>query len=300
MRFLHTLISNGLARIALPFFFAVSGTRFFHGLSGRPVATWYWPKLSRRLKSLGVPYLFWVLGFVLIVDGARSLLGTSHYSASLILNRVFLSPVPVPLWYLRELIIYAALAPLIYLAVRYVGLPWLALLAVWWCVDPDPNRTVLVSRGLLFFSVGAYVSIREVHVDAALLHRWGPPLTAVWIALVLLKTALTSGVPWGLLHSASVMIGLLAMWSCYDRAPRALKTVLGHLAPYTFFVFAAHLSVVGAMSRLFWRLVGRPTPVADLCLHLLCPFATLAATLAIGHALRRYLPKVYALSTGWR
>jgi hypothetical protein len=158
----------------------------------------------------------------------------------------------------------------------------------------------LVSRGLLFFSVGAYISIREVRVDAALLRRWGPPLAALWITLVLLKTALTSGAPSGFVHGASVMIGLLAMWSCYDRAPHVLKTVLGRLSPYTFFIFAAHLSVVGAISRLFWRFVGRPTPAADLCLYLLCPFAVLAATLGTGHALRRYLPKVYALSTGCR
>lgn len=300
MRFLHTLVSNGLARIALPFFFAVSGSRFFHGLSDRPVKSWFWPKLCRRLKSLGVPHLFWVLGFLVVVDGARLLLGAARFDAGLVFRRVFLSPVPVPLWYLRELILYAAFAPVIYLAVRYLGALWLAALAVWWCVDPDPHRTLLVSRGLVFFSAGAYLSVRDVHVDAALLRRWGPPLAAIWIALVLLKTSLTSGVPSGFLHGASVVIGLLAMWSCYDRFPQALKSILGRLSPYTFFVFAAHMSVVGAVSRLFWRFAGRPTPLADLCLYLTCPIAVLAATLGTGYLMRLYLPRVYALSTGGR
>ena len=273
------------------------------------MADWYWPKLRRRLRSLGTPYLFWIVTFLLAVECARSfaflrlfLTRTTHYDVTVWLQRIFLYPVPVPLWYLRELLIYAALAPLLYFAVRSGGKPWLSLLALWWCLDPWPDRFVLCSRGVFFFSVGAYVSLSGVRVEPASLRRWGPALSVLWVGLVVLKTwlARAPGMPSGFLHGASVMVGLLAAWACYDRAPDTLKAALGRLSRYTFFVFAAHMALVDAASRLFWRFVGHPSPAADLSLYLLCPFAVLAATLGTGYVVRRFLPNIYALSTGWR
>lgn len=117
LRFLELAVPSGFARIALPFFFCASGYFFFLKASG-PVSAWYWPQLRKRLKSLAVPYLLWAAACTLITEAARFapwardlIRHGSHYSAAVWLQRIVFNPVPLPLWSIRELLLYAAAAP---------------------------------------------------------------------------------------------------------------------------------------------------------------------------------------------
>ena len=51
----RTLVSQGVARLAVPMFFLISGYFFFNGFTG-----WsYFNKLRVRFRTLLVPYVFW-------------------------------------------------------------------------------------------------------------------------------------------------------------------------------------------------------------------------------------------------
>ena len=53
---LHELSANGICRIAVPFFFLVSG--YFLGRHiGEP--NWYWTAIRKRFVTIGIPYVLW-------------------------------------------------------------------------------------------------------------------------------------------------------------------------------------------------------------------------------------------------
>lgn len=62
--FIQEFISQGITRIAVPLFFAISGYLFFLNLSG----TWseFKEKYRKRIKTLLLPYLFWSLWSLLV------------------------------------------------------------------------------------------------------------------------------------------------------------------------------------------------------------------------------------------
>lgn len=56
-RTVMTVISNGICRVAVPFFFVVSG--FFLALKYRPTLAWYGGALRKRFFSLYIPFVLW-------------------------------------------------------------------------------------------------------------------------------------------------------------------------------------------------------------------------------------------------
>jgi fucose 4-O-acetylase-like acetyltransferase len=61
--FLQYFISQGIARVAVPIFFAISGYLFF--VNRKNTLGDYAVNLQKRFKSLVVPYLFWSISFFL-------------------------------------------------------------------------------------------------------------------------------------------------------------------------------------------------------------------------------------------
>ena len=76
-KFIQDFISDGLARIAVPLFFIISGYLFFLGF------TWsldkYKAKVKSRLSSLVIPFLFWNAVSMLVFFIAQSIPSTSVF-----------------------------------------------------------------------------------------------------------------------------------------------------------------------------------------------------------------------------
>ena len=101
------VISDGVCRVAVPFFFIVSG--FLLAVKFRPTKIWYGNILRKRFKSLYVPFLLWnVIYFCFqlangkgFVDVAERILGYN----------VFVYPSCMQFWYLQSLFIVILIAP---------------------------------------------------------------------------------------------------------------------------------------------------------------------------------------------
>ncbi len=74
--FIRNLISQEIARIAVPIFFLMSGYLFFAGF------VWskenYLDKVKSRIKTLLIPFLFWNIATLLLIALGQSLIVTQR------------------------------------------------------------------------------------------------------------------------------------------------------------------------------------------------------------------------------
>lgn len=183
---LGVMISQGVANIAVPLFFLISGYLFFS--DSIFTKDDYKNKLKSRCFSLLIPYLLWNFVPLLFVFSKRLIGGCisgdffslyayirnvdwlhvfwnseSMKSAIVGINgeRMPLSgPINYPLWYLRDLIILVILSPLFYSILKskikhifIIVLSMLFIFGVW------PNVSILAITGVYFFSLGAYCRV---------------------------------------------------------------------------------------------------------------------------------------------
>lgn len=173
---LGIIISNGIARAAVPTFFIISGYLFFVNFRD-----WNWEiyrrKISSRIKSLCVPYLFWnilpwflfllcAIGGVLFHKKPWSSVYEyiSEHGLRFLWNGNEGGPINLPLWFLRDLICVTILTPLIYYFIKYLKV-WsiLFLIIAYICRVglPCPGFGI---TAIFFFSLGAFFAIHGIDI----------------------------------------------------------------------------------------------------------------------------------------
>lgn len=189
--FRHYFTLSGIVAIAVPFFFVASGFL----LAGQMEENgWYRKALQKRLRTLGVPYLFWnvfyflfTLGLVVLGDCIGVPFGCwDNYEISwLRFAEVFgLNPLETPelpfLWYVRALFLLVLLSPLF----KRVS-AWGVLIVfsayfgttLFSCLPPVLRELFsswfLPLRGVAYFVLGMYLRNHPMRVC-----KWGGALIA--------------------------------------------------------------------------------------------------------------------------
>ncbi len=185
------LFSHVLTHIAVPTFFFISGFLFFINFQ-----EWSWEKykkkINSRIKTLLIPYILWnAVSFVLIIlsMSARVILkghpiddvyafitekswhifydchvwGTDRVNW-LGENLRSTAPLDLPLWFLRDLIVVTVLTPVIYYAIKRLGLfliviLFLAYVSRIWTLLPGFRITTL-----FYFTTGAYFALNKINI----------------------------------------------------------------------------------------------------------------------------------------
>jgi len=314
VRFIENALSCGIASAAVPWFFVVSGFLFFYDAPERGTAemSWFNGKLRRRLQSLVVPYLIWSSFYFGVLTLLKMPAEATHFfksgdidfSPTAVLQRVFVDPVPYQLWFVRDLIVYTLLSPLILAVVRRAGLWWLAALALLWV--GRTNLVVVSPEGLLFFCAGCWMainpaSIRYLESDRLAGNRRGLLWCGLWIGLALAVGV--CGTLWDplppLVRELDVLAGLMALWFGFPVWGQPIRPLLLRLAPYTFFLYVAHEPILTIFKKLAFASL-EPAPSTHLIAYFGAPAVTAVVLLCVGSLLRDRLPRWYGVLTGWR
>lgn len=160
--FIQDLLSQGLARIAVPLFFIISGYLFFINIKNGSFSE-FLSKYRKRSNTLVFPYLLWSiygLLFFLILQSipfVKPLFVSElivEYSTTQLLSRIFIKPIPYQLWFIRDLIILVFLSPILYWLIKYLKLYIIFIFLVCWICTF--NFIILTSDSLFFFTLGAF------------------------------------------------------------------------------------------------------------------------------------------------
>ena len=309
--FVRTLISQGIARLAVPLFFLMSGYFFFLGF------TWSWrvfaQKLAGRAKTLLIPFLFWT-GFVVAIrflgqsipavqayfSGEGALLAElSFYDLA---NAVFgftRAPEAYHFWFIRDLMLLMLFSPLLVFLLRTLALPFLITLFFVWISASWPLYTPDVV-GVLFFSLGAYLAMQGKSLF--FLDKYGPWFVVLYLPLLLADVVWYTA-PFNLcLHRCGIVIGLVAVLYASKRIPvgSLLQHNLLRLSCASFFVYAAHEPLLGIVRTLAFQFFPLDQPYTMVFVYLFVPLAVITVLVALHVILRAVVPGALRLVTGGR
>nr|WP_281383522.1 acyltransferase [Granulicella aggregans] len=316
--FVRIFVSKGFGNLAVPLFFLVSGFLFFQKYDG----SWatYKEKLSRRVKTLLIPFLIWNFATYLVYFAGESIPATKVYFATKYwppirsftaldyANAFFGFTVKFPMsyqfWFIRDLMVMVVLSPLIYLLLkrRAVAIPFLTIMLALWMTGYWP-LVVPGSETLLFFIAGCYIASKNM--DPTRPDPWIVPLGVGFGSLLLLVDVLmittqTNPEVLRLIVNSMMLFGLPFAWGLTKWAVDRPKwrSPLERLAEASFFVYAAHEPLLSILRKVSFRLIQPHSTVSELLLFFLVPIAVIVFLVAVYTILNRALPRFTAVITG--
>jgi|GEM_PF-3597906 len=282
--YLIKVISGILSRVAVPFFFFISGYLFFLNIKqfGKDE---YLYKLKKRFKTLFIPYLAWCVVAILIALLHQKLnapYDTQLFDKSLpqLFVRLFAdpsvnwwhlsAPSDGPLWFIRDLFCMVLVSPFIYFMVKRVPWALILILIAWmsWRVPTYVPGFSLVS--ILFFSAGAWVSANNINILA--LDRYRHILLILMVISIVADICILHYDSWypdsisaeirEKFHDVMIILIILntALWGGkYAKGIKISKT-MATLSAASFVIYALHTLIMGDLVLLAYHTVGIPTP----------------------------------------
>lgn len=272
---LKILVSQTLVKVAVPAFFIMSGYLFFANVEEFTKEI-YWQKIRRRIKTLLIPYIIWNLMMAIKLNS----LGT-------ILSGLW-TPINMPLWFLRDLMIVTLATPILYILIKKLGWWLIAILfpiylTGLFAIQPEPNP-----YAICFFTLGAILSIKKMDLVETCMRYVKPALALSAILMIAMMLTYGSEVYMGLM----LMFRITSVVTIFGLAGNAHKGQSPLFAEAAYFVYLSHYVLFfGFIDKGFFGLFGEST--ASLCAHyLFCPLIKAAILIAIYWMYRRFLTKI--------
>lgn len=309
--FFKELIANGIARVAVPAFFLVSGFLLFHRTQWSASA--YRRKLRARVRTLLIPFLIWNSLVITFFFVAQSVPGLQSFFSGSVPQVAGMRPVEVldylvgftghpasyPFWFIRDLMVLVVLAPAVHWLATRAGPVTAAVLVIAW-VWPALWPRVPNEEAALFFFAGALLAVRRVDPFARI-DSFGAPLLWLYAGVQLADAFTKDAAINPPLHKLAVALGVAAVLQLSERLRRSpLRSRTLDLAAAAFFVFAMHEPTLTVIRKAAFS-VAPPSGDAMLLLYFLAaPAATIAIALAARSLLVRLAPRLLSLAEGGR
>lgn len=307
--FIRILISEGLARMAVPLFFLISGYLFFANF--RWSHQTYGKKILTRLRTLLIPYLFWNLLVLAIVALGQAIpMAQPYFSDHLVAEytgyeylNVILGlkgyPIAYHFWFIRDLMLLVLLAPVIAVILRFAALPFFIAVYICWVSDTWPIYAP-AAVGVFFFSAGALCGIKGQSLFA--FDRFGAVALCAYLPILLADVYWYSAWFNVYLHRTGLIVGLVAaLYSTrWIARQERLKNVLVTLGGASFFVYAAHEPMLGIVRTLAFKYIPLGWPYTMLLLYLAIPVLVMAVLVLCHRMLIVLCPRALSVVTGGR
>lgn len=297
--FLNKLQLTSVGLINAGFFF-ISGFSFFNHFT--------MDKLPRKWKSriftLLIPWLIWnsVMWLIFIIMEripaiASRMNMTTVYEPTLRSWFIdgLLHSADGPMWFMLNLIIAVALAPVVYCFIknRYVGLVYIAgLITARYFIRYDFNSWF---ASVIYFSEAGYIAL---HLRGFWLRSFkkGEKYAALAVIFAFYVFFYGESCTAGTFkHILTLSVVIPALWVLIPE--RELSPIEKHFDTYRFWIYASHYLLLEAIEKL-WLILAGDTPFAALVDYLFAPPVTMAILIAVGRVLRKNLPRLWNVLNG--
>lgn len=312
---LFHIITNEIARIAVPSFFFISGFLFYYKINIF-TRNEYIKKLKKRFKSLLIPYLFWNLAVLFLVFLSQMFLSsmlsgnnklitdyTSMDWLNIFWNYKMGYPICYQFWFIRDLIIVVLFTPIIYYYIKFTKIYGIILLGILWIFNIWFNVVSFSIISFFFFSFGAWFSInkRDFTIDFMSL-RWGAIF--IYIVLLILNTLLWYNkiTDYYFFNKICTIIGMIVTisWTAFGLKNNKIKSN-AFLAGSSFFVYAYHGMPIALLIKFYMKLTAPYISEWTMVIgYFFIPFIIAFIGVGIYSVLHKYMPSFCALITGGR
>ncbi len=290
---------DSIGQIAVPGFFLISAYLFYRNFTwGKLGAKW-----ASRAKSILIPYIVWnVLYYGAYVIGSRlpgisRVMGKGKLSFSLgqLLDVIVHYRYLYVFWYLHQLILLVALAPLLYAVLKYFWSGLLFLGAVFGAVWAAADFPWLNEDALFYYRVGAFMALHGRRWEKAWNRgRWLLGIGLLGAGVMNLYLTRKYFLPGTTVAYRTLLP--LGLWLLADE---------GRLSPArpwmdcNFFLYAVHFAFVRLVNKGAALLLPKRVfvPVA---IYLVMPGLMVGISYGLAVLVRRYAPGAWKVLNGWR
>ena len=306
--YIQELLTNGIARIAVPFFAFIAGFFFFVSYKGMSN---YRFAVKKRINSLFIPYVLASISIFIV----EYIYGVIQWSLSLdnyayLLRDVFFSPISVQFWFLRDLMFLVLITPLIFLLVKHLKLLAIVFVMTLWFFDIElmpllAGRYFITIETLSFFTLGCYCAQNTHLLERLVTGISNKALLSVvgfYLFLCIFRIIIEPDMAnWYtdkyqihtlIIQNISIFIGVFLVISL---SSKAIHQKFLYLSQFTFFVYIFHLLPLS-------HLVGKITSYMISDAHkfyLTFPLATLLVFIT-AYLVKEKTPIVYKILSGNR
>lgn len=300
--FIQSLISQGISRIAVPIFFAISGYLFFVNYISFKVS--YLTKINKRVKSLLLPYITWsILSFLLFFllqntlrfDFFLNKKQIFHYTFYDFFHSIFIQPIPYQLWFIRDLFLICLLTPLIFKLLNKFKIIIIIFLFIIWLMNL--NLVVFRNESLLFFVFGSYLSIFKIPLQNKIISKYSPYGLILWIILLTIKSFFCF--EHIVFHRITIILGILSFWFFYDKLSNKNFFMRTKFYDYTFFIFLVHEPMLSFIKKILLFFFDSTVEVL-LPIYFIAPLITILISIIVGVILKNKCLILYSYLTGGR
>jgi succinoglycan biosynthesis protein ExoH len=287
----------GLFRGTVPTLSLIAGFLLFRaGLDLAPGALY-----RKKARTLLVPFLVFNVGLVMLVALLQScfhlvflrdlLRGAAHDWINALAG-VKAVPLNYPLYFLRDLIVLVALAPVLGWLLRRRPRTGMVLVGLVFGLGLD-GWLVLRDASAVMFYLGGWLALAQGELTAA--DRWALPCAAalclLCVATMVLRlddnTCLVYAAPFLIWPAVSLLKGT-ALWAWALRTSR-----------YSFFVFLAHAPLLELLYQ-GWLALHPYAAIPYELFWVAAPLLTIAVLIALYHAALRMAPRAFNAAIGAR
>ena len=308
----ENFISGGIALVAVPLFFIVSGFLFFFSVTnGRKEI---FGKMSKRFYTLLVPFVFWSLFSLLIYLAIQSFPQFDRFfnqtlikdfTLKELLLKVFIDPFAYQLWFLRDLIVLVIFSPLIYWSIKQLNFIIVIMALIVWFLNSD--LIIISNLSFPFFIIGSWLGIRKKYkldkvpsiLTVTFLGLW---LLILWLLVFVISFNTDFSHLYIFVKNTGILFGLVAFWGVYDLVYATSEKrflILLPVLPYTFFLYGFHEPILSIIKKILFLLFGK-ADFSLLFIYFLAPVLVIVISLFTAHLLKRFIPRLYLIVSGGR
>lgn len=289
-----------VARISIPCFLMISGYLFYRGFAMKDLPG----KWKRRVKTLLIPYLIWNLlyyfGYLAAsrISALEKIInrpGIRFSAADMVRAMLFYRSNPV-FWFMYQLIILVALAPVLYLILKGIRRGILFLAVLLGGILFRFSLPLVNLDALLYYCAAAFLAL---HGRRFIEGRWTYRRALTGIVCLIWGIAIStpyytrSFIPCIVVYH---MLAVLGLWLLADEDwLKGWKPWMGD----TFFIYAFHFIPVRFINKAAAGWLKGNAAAAGL-LYLLMPVPAIGLCCVAAGFLRRFSPAVWKVLNGGR